>query len=73
MLIVTRRVGERLVIGEDGEVVITILETRGNQVRVGVDAPRDIPVHREEIYNRILDGNQGVEEDECIMIIKDRD
>lgn len=54
MLIVTRRIGESLVIGELGEIVVTILQTKGNQVRIGIDAPKDIPVHREEIYLRIL-------------------
>ncbi len=51
MLILTRRVGESLMIGDD--VSITILGVKGNQVRVGVNAPRDVSVHREEIYQRI--------------------
>jgi len=51
MLILTRRVGESLMIGND--VSVTILGVKGNQVRVGVDAPRDVAVHREEIYERI--------------------
>jgi carbon storage regulator len=53
MLILTRRVGETLVIGDD--VTITVLGVRGNQVRVGVNAPKDVAVHREEIYQRIQD------------------
>ena len=53
MLILTRRVGETLVIGDD--VTITVLGMRGNQVRVGVNAPKDVAVHREEIYQRIQD------------------
>lgn len=53
MLILTRRVGETLVIGDD--VTITVLGVRGNQVRVGVNAPKDVGVHREEIYQRIQD------------------
>ena len=51
MLILTRRVGETLMIGDD--VAITVLGVKGNQVRVGINAPKDIPVHREEIYLRI--------------------
>lgn len=51
MLILTRRVGESLMIGD--EVNVTVLGIRGNQVRIGVDAPKDIPVHRQEIYERI--------------------
>ena len=53
MLILTRRVGETLMVGDD--VKITVLGIKGNQVRIGVDAPKDIAVHREEIYQRIQD------------------
>lgn len=52
MLILTRRVGETLVIGEN-KTRVTVLGVRGHQVRIGVDAPRDVPVHREEVYHRI--------------------
>jgi carbon storage regulator len=51
MLILTRRVGEVLTIGDD--VTVTVLGVKGNQVRLGVNAPKDVPVHREEIYERI--------------------
>jgi len=52
MLILTRRVGESLIISDDMKV--TVLGIKGNQIRIGVSAPREVAVHREEIYNRIL-------------------
>ena len=54
MLILTRRVGESLMVGDD--ITITVLGVKGNQVRIGVSAPKDVAVHREEIYNRIQHG-----------------
>ncbi len=60
MLILTRRVGETLMIGDD--VTVTVLGVKGNQVRIGVNAPKHVAVHREEIYQRIkqeLDQQSG--------------
>ena len=51
MLILTRRVGETVMIGDN--VAVTVLGVKGNQVRVGVNAPKDMPVHREEVFDRI--------------------
>ncbi len=60
MLILTRRVGETLMIGDD--VSVTVLGVKGNQVRIGVNAPRNVSVHREEIYRRIQ-REHGVEDE----------
>lgn len=57
MLILTRRVGETVVIGDD--VDVTVLGVKGNQVRIGVKAPKEITVHREEIYQRICNEQNG--------------
>lgn len=63
MLILTRRVGETLMVGD--EVSVTVLGVKGNQVRIGINAPKDVSVHREEIYLRIQkeqDDDQATEE-----------
>ncbi|BBB28611.1 carbon storage regulator CsrA [Neptunomonas japonica] len=57
MLILTRRVGETLMVGD--EVTVTVLGVKGNQVRIGVNAPKDVAVHREEIYDRIQREKDG--------------
>ena len=72
MLILTRRVGETLMIGDD--VTVTVLGVKGNQVRIGVDAPKETAVHREEIYERIqreqenaaAQGNDPVQENDAV-------
>jgi len=53
MLILTRRIGESVIIGDN--VDVTVLGVKGNQVRIGVKAPRDVTVHREEIYQKLCD------------------
>ena len=57
MLVLTRSIGERLIIN-DGEIKLSVLEVKGNQVRIGIDAPRDVSVHREEVFERIRSENQ---------------
>jgi carbon storage regulator len=61
MLILTRRVGETLMIGDS--VTVTVLGVKGNQVRIGITAPKDVAVHREEIYQRIQRGEDAAHAD----------
>lgn len=55
MLVLTRRANQSIIIGDD--VVVTVLEVRGDQVRIGITAPRDVTVHREEVYRALHDAN----------------
>lgn len=64
MLILTRRIGETLIIGDD--VNITVLGVKGNQVRLGINAPKDVSVHREEIYLRIQQEKEGTDTEEAV-------
>ena len=59
MLILTRRVGESIMAGDD--ITVTVLGVKGNQVRIGVNAPKDVAVHREEIYSRIQEGDDNTQ------------
>lgn len=53
MLLLTRRIGENILIGKDGEIKINVRAIKQNQVMIGIEAPKDIPVHREEIFKKI--------------------
>jgi carbon storage regulator len=60
MLILTRKVNETLMVGDD--VSVTVLGIKGGQIRIGINAPREIPVHRQEVYEKILQERKEVEE-----------
>ncbi len=62
MLVLTRKPGESIVIGND--VVITVLEVRGGQIRIGIDAPREVAVHRAEIYRQVMSENRAAVQSE---------
>jgi carbon storage regulator len=57
VLVLSRRTGESIVIGND--VTVTVLEVRGDQIRLGIDAPRDVKVHRQEVYEQIAEANRA--------------
>ena len=70
MLVLSRKPSEAIIIGKDGETKVTILAVKGYQVKIGVDAPRDISVHREEVYSRIQDMLLTDISDEQVVRIK---
>lgn len=59
MLILTRRTGETIMVGDD--ITVTVLDIKSNQVRIGIAAPRQVSVHREEVYRRIKEENRGAD------------
>ncbi|CAB4600680.1 MAG: carbon storage regulator CsrA [Actinobacteria bacterium] len=66
MLVLTRRVGESILIGDD--IVVTVLELNRDQVRIGIRAPRSVSVHREEVYREILLSNQAAAADDADLV-----
>jgi carbon storage regulator len=71
MLILTRRIGEKIIVG--GNVTVTVLSIKGNQIRMGIDAPPEVMVHREEIYQKIqAEKKTSARNDGKTFILKDR-
>jgi carbon storage regulator len=68
VLIITRRAGERIMVGDD--IVVEIMETVGNSVRVGIRAPRSVPVYREEIYMAVRDENRAAADSASVDLPK---
>jgi carbon storage regulator len=60
MLILTRKIGEEIVIGDEAEVVVKVLELKRGQIKLGIEAPRHIPVHRQEVMRKILQANRTI-------------
>ncbi len=56
MLVLTRKMGESVVIGREANISVTLLKVEGGQARIGIDAPKDVPIHREEVHKRITNG-----------------
>lgn len=70
MLILTRKIGESIVIADD--IVVTVVEASGEQVRIGIDAPRHISVHREEVYSQISKENEAARGPDAIGVLAPR-
>ena len=68
MLIITRRAGERIMVGDD--VVVEVMEIVGNSVRIGIRAPRSVPVYREEIYTAVRDENRAAADSAAVELPK---
>lgn len=71
MLVLTRKAGESVIIGDD--VVVTVLEARGDVIRIGIKAPRDVQVHREEVYNELKAANREAAspDDDAVQAVTD--